>query len=154
MGKIDEPKGFTLLELIVVVIIISILATLGFVVYTELMERARDAEAINILKAWMDAIDIYYLEHGTVEGTTVIANLTPVPGGCSPNYYFRYVGAAYLTCSEKFAIQIVATRCTANGKPPQSNVRYVYLEKNFADNTTRIGKSPTWPTGVVFECPP
>ena len=38
-------KGFTLLELIVVIIIIGILATLGFMQYAQMVERGRRAEA-------------------------------------------------------------------------------------------------------------
>lgn len=42
-------KGFTLLELIVVIIIIGILATLGFTQYTKVVEKGRTAEAKSVL---------------------------------------------------------------------------------------------------------
>ena len=42
-------KGFTLLELVVVVIILGILATLGFTQYTKMVEKGRTAEAKMIL---------------------------------------------------------------------------------------------------------
>jgi prepilin-type N-terminal cleavage/methylation domain-containing protein len=38
-------KGFTLLELIVVIVIIGVLATLGLTQYASMVERGRSAEA-------------------------------------------------------------------------------------------------------------
>ncbi len=42
-------KGFTLLELIVVVVIIGVLATLGFTQYSRAVEKGRSSEARMIL---------------------------------------------------------------------------------------------------------
>jgi len=44
-------KGFTLLELIVVIIILGILASLGFSQYIKMVEKGRSAEARNDFRA-------------------------------------------------------------------------------------------------------
>lgn len=55
--------GFNLLELILVVIILTILAGLMFPRYQRTMERAKDHEAITMLKAIKAGEKIYYLQY-------------------------------------------------------------------------------------------
>lgn len=102
-------KGFTLLELIIVIIIIGILATFGFTQYTKVMEKGRSGEAKMILGDLRTAQEAYRLEYGAY--TAVIANLSvSAPTACANTHYFSYDCTA-TTCT--------ATRCQANGKPPQ-----------------------------------
>lgn len=49
--KSKNMRGFTLLELVVVMIIVGVLATLGMSQYGRTVERSRQAEAISILGA-------------------------------------------------------------------------------------------------------
>ena len=56
-------KGFTLLELIVVIIIIGILATLGFMQYQAVTEKSRTAEAIRVLGDLRTLEQAYYVEN-------------------------------------------------------------------------------------------
>ena len=57
-------KGFTLLELLVVVLIIGILASIALPQYRNTVRRARVAEAKIALRAIVDATDRYILQHG------------------------------------------------------------------------------------------
>ena len=61
-------KGFTLLELIIVVIIIGILAMIAVPQFFKVAERGRAAEAINILGALRSAQLRYYSEHAHTTG--------------------------------------------------------------------------------------
>lgn len=62
----NKPTGFTLIELMIVIAIIAILATIGFAVYSGIQSRARDsrreAEVTSIVNA---------LEANKDQGTTV-----------------------------------------------------------------------------------
>ena len=59
-----DKRGFTLLEMLVVVLIIGILAGIAFPQYRNAVRKARVAEAKITLRALVDATDRYILEHG------------------------------------------------------------------------------------------
>jgi prepilin-type N-terminal cleavage/methylation domain-containing protein len=101
-------KGFTLLELIIVIIIVSILAALGFVQFFKVIERSRGVEAKSILGNLRQAQIGYYQENG-IYAASVDDLSTEAPTSCISTHYFSYtVGSDFGT----------AVRCTANGKPP------------------------------------
>ena len=111
---VGKSKGFTLLELIVVVIIISVLATLGFGQYTKLVEKGRTAEAKTILGQIRTAQTAYNLEYGTY--TATIGNLSvAATAACTTTNYFSY------SVSNTTA---TATRCGSCGKTPDSTTAY------------------------------
>ncbi len=104
-------KGFTLLELIVVIVIIGILATLGFTQYSMVVERGRAAEGLSILGLIRKAEIAYNLENGTY--TINITQLSvSVPTSCTSTHYFWY------TLHNDGTWRAEADRCTSRGKSP------------------------------------
>ena len=111
---IYRSKGFTLLELIVVVIIIGILATLGFGQYGKLVEKGRTAEAKTVLGQIRTAQQSYKEETGDYTGT--VGNLAvSVPAACTTTNYFSY---------DLDNATATATRCASGGKTPNSADTY------------------------------
>lgn len=118
-------RSFTLLELIIVIIIIGVLAILGFTQYGRMVERARGAEARTILGDIRTKAAAWYMEYQALDGSNgspvftpaaagIGVNLDQIPSACRGTHYFSYGfatgGAAALTGT--------ATRCGATGKVP------------------------------------
>ena len=111
-------KGFTLLELIVVIIIIGILATLGFTQYTMVIEKGRTAEAKALLGELRTAEVAYNMENGTYGAISSIP--VGAPTACTATHYFSYTAAANQSLA-------TATRCSASGKAPNASAYSITL---------------------------
>jgi len=108
-------SGFTLIELVVVIIIVGILAAMGFTQYTKMVEKGRTAEAKAVLGALRTAQQARYLQQGSY--TEILANLAvDAPISCSSTHYYSYICSATGRCT--------ASRCTAGGKGPNATVSY------------------------------
>ena len=60
-----NQRGFTLVELMIVVIIVGILAAVAIPMYQGATERAKASEAVAALGTIRGAMRVYYAEHGT-----------------------------------------------------------------------------------------
>ena len=122
-------EGFTLLEIIIVVIVIGILATLGFIQYSKLIEKSRSAEAKRALGEISRAQVAYSEEYGVY--ATDFANLSVVAtSSCTSTHYFSYSGDDTAA---------TATRCSTGGKPPDTSESYT-ITLNYSSG--EFGGSP------------
>ncbi|MBO4675360.1 MAG: prepilin-type N-terminal cleavage/methylation domain-containing protein [Elusimicrobiaceae bacterium] len=60
-----NKNGFTLLEMLVVALVITVLVTIGLVEYRKAVERTRAMEAISLLRSVYHAEKIYQMTHGS-----------------------------------------------------------------------------------------
>ncbi len=115
-------RGFTLLELLIVIIIVGIMATLGLTQYSAVVERSRGAEARQILGQLRRVCAALYMNENNVSmcsdtnlGLGDGTNGT-IPGSvCAGSHYFRYTQTQTVPNS----IVLLGTRCTTGGKLPQ-----------------------------------
>ena len=85
---LQEKKGFTLLELIMVVVIIGILARIALPMFARVAERSRSAEGKMILINLRTAQLRYYADYGYYTN-----NLNDLDLAYSTLKYFNYIGA-------------------------------------------------------------
>jgi prepilin-type N-terminal cleavage/methylation domain-containing protein len=69
MRKIRNNKGFTLIELMIVVVIIGILAALAIPRFSKASDRAKEKEADGVLKQIYTLQQTYYAQHGDWAGS-------------------------------------------------------------------------------------
>jgi len=141
-------KGFTLLELLIVIIIVGIMATLGLTQYTATVERSRGAEARQILGQLRTVCAALYLDSNNVTACTLGggANLSLGTGAagthtipssaCAVSHYFLYTAVPDPAPN---VLSLRAQRCPAGGagKDPGfgSSDRYLNLTVDYSAGT-------------------
>jgi prepilin-type N-terminal cleavage/methylation domain-containing protein len=86
MMFLQRKNGFTLIELMVVVVIIGVLASVAVPLYTRTIKNSRTAEATVRLSAIMKAAKVYYLQHGRWPSESSLGFLADF----SNTVHFRY----------------------------------------------------------------
>jgi type IV pilus assembly protein PilA len=95
-------KGFTLIELMIVVAIIGILAAVAIPAYQDYIARAQVSEAVSLASAGKIGVAEYIGDKGTVPATSDV--LQTVSG--------KYTGAVALTGSDATNLTITSTMST------------------------------------------
>ena len=119
-------KSFTLVELIIVVIIVGILASLGLTQYSAVVEKSRIAEARMHIATMRQLAYSYYLNGGDLSAITnadVGVGTGQIPNSCaSTNYYYYGVSSTYPPTTNY--VVLYAVRCSSGGKAPQFSAAY------------------------------
>ncbi len=89
--EISNKKGFTLIELVIVVAIIAILAAISIPQYLNYQCKSKQVEARNILGSVSKLQEIYYSNHNTY--TADLSELGIPPRGSRIHYDYAIVSA-------------------------------------------------------------
>ena len=107
MKSFKNPKGFTLLELMIVVVILAILAGLALPQYFRTIGRARESEGWQVLGSIRSALSRYYAEYNSLSGVTTAVLDIDIPTttmftytfpGAGPDYTFTATATPTATC--------------------------------------------------------
>ena len=117
-----KARAFTLTEMVIVVVLVGILASMALPRYIRVVEKGRTAEARHVLGLIRDAEIAYYLEFDAyVNSLGPLGMLLPNTSACNANYYFYYTIAG-----APGTFRVTATRCTGSaGKRPGGFQTYV-----------------------------
>lgn len=69
-------KGFTLIELMIVVAIIAILAAVAVPKFGDQIKKSKDAKGLAVIGALRSASSVYYVDHDGVASTDIRTTLT------------------------------------------------------------------------------
>jgi prepilin-type N-terminal cleavage/methylation domain-containing protein len=102
MKSLRDSKGFTLIELMIVVVIIGILAAIAIPKFTSVSKSAKEAEAPGVLKQIRSLALTYYQKNDAYP-----SSLTTMDGWQNPNakyYDFSYSGTCAVATANNSAV--------------------------------------------------
>ncbi len=112
--NLNKKSGFTLLEIIIVIIIVGVLASLALPRFFSTVEFSRSTEALTSMTALRQSLERCYLANaGSYTGTTpcLITNLDLEDPGTSPGNHFTYT----ISGQSATGYTVLATRNTRDG---------------------------------------
>src|SRR5271155_413077 len=112
-------KGFTLIELMIVIAIIGILAAIAIPAYQNYTIRAQVTEGLSLAAGWKTAISEFYAQNGTFPSTssaTGSATAVAVTGASSG----KYVSAITVVAGGEIVVAYGGPQ--ANAKIPAASV--------------------------------
>jgi len=102
MSRFLKKQGFTLIELMVVIVIIGVLASLAIPRFTEASSKAKAAEAPRVIASWESAYLALVAETGEITANNsdqLIFDVTAVSGDSKWfNYSNSVVGGTFTAC--------------------------------------------------------
>ena len=84
MKRRQRQTGFTIVELLIVIVVIAILAAISIVAYNGIQQRARDSQRSNDIATIQKALEMYHVNNGGYPACSVTAYQ---PGGVRGSCY-------------------------------------------------------------------
>lgn len=127
----DKKMGFTLVEMIIVILIFSVLAALAFPKLTDTVEFSRSMEALKNFGHIRNAMDRCFVFSNTYAPCADIQSLDISDPGSVDNSHFTYT----ISDVDEEGFTIVAFRNTFDSGDGVSTITYVYT----AESIVKIG---------------
>jgi type IV pilus assembly protein PilE len=110
-----ENKGFTLIELMIVVAVVAILARIAYPSYADYMVRGKLSEAVAQLSAMRIKLEQYFQDNRTYVGACNANSAAPLPNGTEAKYF------TYTCATDSSSFTVTATGNTSQGLSDGAN---------------------------------
>jgi type IV pilus assembly protein PilA len=140
-------KGFTLIELMIVIAIIGILAAIAIPAYQNYIIRSQVTEGLSLADNYETAVAEFYQNNGTFPaGVSVAGSSTTIPmPGASVG---KYVSAITVDASGNIKVTYGGTQ--ASTKLPTSSILYLQVGTNTNGDVAWVCGTQVAPTGVTL----
>lgn len=96
----SRPRGFSLIELMVALVVVGLLAGIAYPGYTRHVDRARRAAAKAALLEASHFMERYYAAQGTYAGASLPPQMAAVPQGATAAQAHHTISLASVTAAE------------------------------------------------------
>lgn len=131
--KQNTKQGFTIVELLIVIVVIGILAAIVIVAFNGIQQRAGNSKTISATSSWTKAVQLYYADKGQLPSVTRACLGTGYPYGFS--------GTGTTQCR---------TSATDVESPTLNNELREYMSGLPSPDMTPIGISSDWFRGILY----
>jgi type IV pilus assembly protein PilE len=121
----NRPRGFTLIELMIVVGIIAILAAIAIPSYSDYIRRSRITEAVSVLSGMRVKMEQYFQDNRTYAGACVAGTVAALP-------YFDATSNFAFSCTLAANTYVIQ----AQGQNSMANFTYTIDQQNGRDTTS------------------
>lgn len=87
----NTRRGFTIVELLIVIVVIAILAAISIVAYNGIQQRARDSERSAEMQTVEKALAMYFIDNGSYP---TCSNAVYVPGAAASGCYLATIASS------------------------------------------------------------
>lgn len=155
--KHNNVKGFTIVELLIVIVIIAILAAITIVSYTGIQNRARDAQLQSTVALWVKALKLHQANVGSYPIDTEMidplwtkSNMT----GVTTNMYYLPATGDNKIIISRDPVTASLNNSTDYFKTGYINYRgssayWLKADGSFDDNNTTCSHEASCPTYVL-----
>lgn len=160
--------GFTIVELLIVIVVIAILATISVIIYNGIQNRANLSKGSSAVNGFVNILELYYADNGSYPhpggsghacvGST--ADYPIAPGFAAGQCDNHPAGSVSVSAQLNTALAPYAARLPDGSLPPQTwgddnsygslrGVEYDYISARSAGITYRVGGQQSCPRGTT-----
>jgi type IV pilus assembly protein PilA len=141
-------KGFTLIELMIVIAIIGILAAIAIPAYQNYTIRSQVTEGLSLADGWKTSISEFYAQHGSFPaGSDISGTATSI--AVSGATQGKYVGSIAVTTGGEIVITYTGSQANAKLSAAGANVLGLNPGLDGNNDVIWICGTNTTPTGVT-----
>jgi prepilin-type N-terminal cleavage/methylation domain-containing protein len=148
-----KPRGFTIVELLIVIVVIAILAMIVIVAYNSIQGKARDSRRLQDIESIVKALEIYKTTHGSFPA----ANSTPnasgwevsTNGASATNFLLALVSSS--DGVSKIPVDPTNTGNSTDLSPAsnKNNYEYFYYQYAAGDNGCDASRGTYYVVGIA-----